>query len=298
MRVFVTGASGLVGSSLCSELAAEGHEVVGLSRSSRNRGPIRWRVGDPTEQGEWTQEAGTADAVVHLAGESVASARWTEARKRELVRSRIDSTRNLVDAFASSSDRPRVFVCASAAGYYGARGEEELVETSPPGDDFLARLCVDWEAEAERASLYRIRVVHLRFGVVLGRDGGALATMLPIFRLGLGGPLGPPRRWFPWLALDDAVGLLRFGIEGEVSGPLNGVGPTPVRMGEFARTLGRVLGRPAFLPVPEVALKLALGEMGGSLIPGQKIVPQVATRAGYAFRHDTLESALRSELSG
>ena len=186
MRAFVTGASGLVGSVLCGELAAGGHQVVGLSRRDRAGDDVRWVVGDPCEPGEWTTEASAADAVVHLAGESVASGRWTASRKRELIRSRIDSTRTLVDGFASAAaqERPKVFVCASACGYYGARGDEELVESSTPGSDFLAKLCVDWEAAADRAEGLGVRVVKLRYGAILSRRGGALANMLPIFRLG------------------------------------------------------------------------------------------------------------------
>jgi uncharacterized protein (TIGR01777 family) len=297
LRLFVTGASGLLGRALSSELAQE-HEVVGLSRAAQESDDVSWVLGDPREPGPWTQEACAADAVVHLAGESVAAARWTRSRKRELVRSRVDSTRHLVDAFASSQRRPRVFACASACGYYGDRGEEELRESSPPGRGFLAELCVEWEAEADRAADHGIRVVKIRFGAVLSRNGGALAQMLPIFRLGLGGPLGPARRWFPWLAEADAVGLLRLAIEGDVSGPLNGVAPSPVRMGEFAKTLGRVLHRPALLPVPEIALAIAFGEMGSSLVPGQRVRPEAALRAGYEFRQPSLESALRSQLPG
>jgi uncharacterized protein (TIGR01777 family) len=315
MKVFVTGASGLVGTRLRDELLARGHEVIALSRKARTpsgSGPFRWVQGDPREPGGWTAEAVAADAVVHLAGESVASGRWTEARKRELVVSRVDTTRNLVRAFREASQRPQVFVCASATGFYGPRGEEELREDAAPGDDFLAGLCVDWEREARRVAALDMRAVCLRFGVVLSPDGGALATMLPIFRLGLGGPLGPSDSWFPWLALEDAVGIIVFSIESQgsgpgeaarredgaaIAGPVNAVAPGAVRMGEFARTLGRVLRRPALLPTPLFALKLALGEMGGSLVPGQHVVPQALLDAGYAFRQPTLDGALRSCLS-
>jgi len=212
------------------------------------------------------------------------------------VRSRVESTRILVDALASAPRRPRLLVCASACGYYGPRGEELLTERSTPGDDFLARVCRDWEAGAARAAALGIRVVQVRFGVVLSARGGALATMLPIFRLGLGGPLGPGERWFPWVSEVDAVSLLAFALAADVEGPLNAASPEPVRMRDFARTLGAVLRRPAFLPVPELVLRLALGEMGGSLVPGQRVVPEVAIRAGYRFREPTLEAALRARL--
>ena len=296
MKLFVTGASGLVGSRLCADLSSAGHEVMGLSRQPRTGGP-EWVLGDAGEPGSWTERACAADAVFHLCGESIAEGRWTSARKRALLSSRVDSTRVLLESLAASAQRPRVLVCASACGYYGARGEEELAESSPPGSDFLAELCCAWEAEADAAERLGMRVVKLRLGVVLSAGGGALAKMLPIFRLGLGGPLGPGRRWFPWLAESDAVGLMRFALEREMSGPVNAVAPGAVRMGEFAATLGRVLRRPALLPLPEVALKLALGEMGGSLTPGQHVVPQAALEAGYCFEHPTLEAALAAVVS-
>jgi uncharacterized protein (TIGR01777 family) len=291
LKIFVTGASGLIGSDLCADLLADGHEVTALSRQTRASGP-EWVTGDASEPGGWTDAACAADAVFHLSGESVAEGRWTNARKRALIRSRVDSTRILVDAFAAAKTRPRLLVCASACGYYGPRGEEELTESSPPGSDFLARMCCEWEAEADRAEAVGMRVVKVRFGIVLSARGGALAKMLPIFRLGLGGPLGPSRRWFPWVGESDALGLLRFVLDREISGPLNAVAPGACRMGEFARTLGRALGRSAFLPVPELALKLVLGEMGGSLTPGQRVVPKAAVEAGYMFQQPTLEGAL------
>jgi uncharacterized protein (TIGR01777 family) len=249
--------------------------------------------GDPAVAGDWTMELGDADVVVHLAGASVSGGRWSAARKRELIGSRIDSTRVLVDAFEASGQPPKAFVCASAVGYYGPAGEEPLAETSGAGTDFLARLCVDWEAEAARAEAIGIRTVSLRFGVVMSGAGGALRMMLPIFKLGLGGPLGPPDRWFPYVGARDAVGLCRFAMERDVRGPINVVAPEPVRMREFARTLGRVLRRPAIAPVPLWALRLALGELGDSMVPGQKVEPAAAHAAGYAFLEPTLEAVLR-----
>lgn len=300
MRVFVTGAAGLVGTKLIEELLARDREVVALSRSPRSptgSGPLRWVQGDPREPGPWTAEAAAADAVVHLAGESVASGRWTEKRRAELIRSRVDSTRILASAFREAERRPRVLVCASATGYYGPRGDEELPEDAPPGDDFLAKLCVAWEAEARRVVALGMRVVCLRFGAVISPKGGALQKMLPPFRLGLGGPLGPADRFFPWLDLDDAAGIIDFALDSDLAGPVNAVAPEAIRMRALARTLGAVLGRPAFFPVPLFAMKLALGEMAGSLFPGQRVVPNALSQAAYPFRQPTLEGALESCLS-
>ena len=296
MKIFVTGASGLIGSDLCADLLADGHGVTALSRQTRTGGP-EWVTGDASEPGGWCDAACTADAVFHLCGESVADGRWTNARKRALIRSRVGSTRVLVDALEAAKTRPGLLVCASACGYYGSRGEEELIESSPAGSDFLARMCCEWEAEADRAEALGMRVVKVRFGVVMSARGGAFPQMLSIFRLGLGGPLGPRDRWFPWVGESDTLGLLRFVLDREISGPLNAVAPGASRMGEFASTLGRVLGRPAFLPVPELALKLVLGEMGGSLTPGQHIVPKAALEAGYTFHHPTLEGALTTAVT-
>lgn len=295
-RVFVTGASGLVGTRLRDELLARGHEVVALSRRARaptGAGPFRWVQGDPGEAGPWLDEALAADAVVHLAGEPIAAGRWTAKRRAELVHSRVDSTRLLVRAFRESPRRPKLLVCASACGIYGSRGEEELAEDAGPGEDFLARLCVAWEAEARRVAAFGMRVVCTRFGVVLSREGGALARMLPIFRAGLGGPLGPRDRFFPWVALDDVAGALAFAIDSDLAGPVNVVAPESVRMGAFAKTLGRVLQRPAVLPVPLFVLKGVLGEMAEALVPGQHVVPAALARAGYAFRQPRLEGTLR-----
>ena len=304
MHVFVTGATGLIGRQLCARLVADGHAVTALSRSApgpeaaRTSEPAALRLvrGDPAESGGWTMELGDADVVFHLAGASVAGGRWTAARKRELRASRIDSTRALVAAFEASGQPPKAFICASAVGYFGPRGEESLTETSAPGSDFLAQLCIDWEAEAARAEALGVRTVSLRFGLVMSGAGGALASMLPIFKLGLGGPLGPADRWFPYIGNDDALGLCHLAMESDLRGPVNVVAPEPARMGEFARTLGGVLRRPAILPMPLWALRLALGELGESMAPGQRVEPTRALAAGYAFREPTLERALRAAL--
>jgi len=296
VHVFVTGATGLIGARLCAALVADGHRVSGLSRRAAPPEPagVEWLLGDPCHTEDWSEVAAAADAVVHLAGASIADGRWTEARKAELVRSRVESTRVLVEALAKGSGERRSFVCASAVGYYGEGGERELDEDAPPGDDFLARLCVDWEQHATRAGALGVRVVRLRLAPVLSAEGGVLERMLPIFRTGLGGPIGAPSRWFPWIHEDDVLGLLRFCLEGPVAGPVNAAAPGAVRMGEFARTLGRVLRRPALLPVPITPLKLALGEFAEHISPHQHVVPRRAIEAGYEFVHPELEGALRA----
>jgi len=301
MRVFLTGASGLIGAGLASDLLRDGHEVVAVSRVQRSgaaggeRGGIEWIVGDVCQTGSWCDALERCDAVVHLAGEPVVAGRWTAARKRRIVASRVESARQIAAVVRRANAGLRVLVCASASGFYGSRGEEQLSEDSAAGDDFLARLCADWEAAANEAA-ENARVVSLRFGVVLSAKGGALARMLLPFRLGLGGPLGPAGRWFPWVHEDDAIGLTRFALEHAIQGPVNVVAPGSVTMGEFAKTLGRVLARPAVLPVPGFLLSLALGEQAGAIMAGQKIAPQAAEAAGYAFRHAELESALRALL--
>jgi len=307
-RIFVTGASGLIGSELCRQRTAAGDEVVALSRRprpSRSGGP-RWVQGDVLEPGDWLTQAARSDVVVHLGGESIASGRWTAARKRRLWESRVESAQRLVEAFAVAPRRPGLLISASACGFYGPRGEEVLDESAGPGDDFLSRLCVAWEGAAQAAGGPDTRVVCLRFGVVLSARAGALARMLLPFRLGLGGPLGPPERWFPWIHLSDAVGLVAHALDpppatgeaGILRGPVNAVAPEAVRMGEFARSLGRVLHRPALLPVPLPLLRLALGELATGLVPGQRVLPRAAQDAGYCFAQPRLEPALRDLLEG
>lgn len=300
MHVFITGATGLIGEQLCTRLLAEGHRVTGLTRRAPPDEPpgVEWLSGDPCHTEDWCAVAAEADAVVHLAGASIADGRWTEARKAELVRSRVESTRVLVDALGTGKSEGRVLVCASATGYYGDGGEDELAEDAPPGDDFLATLCVQWEAAAQRAEGFGLRVVRLRIAPVLSSEGGALERMLPIFRAGLGGPIGPASRWFPWVHEDDVVGLLRFCIQHPIAGPVNAAAPGAVRMGEFARTLGRVVHRPAWIPVPITALRVALGEFGNHISPGQHVIPRRALDAGYSFQRPELEPALERCVEG
>jgi hypothetical protein len=235
-----------------------------------------------------------SEAIVHLGGASVADGRWTAARKEELRNSRVVSTRVLVDAMAQMRQKPRVFVCASAAGYYGDRGEEILTESSHSGTDFLASLARDWEAEATRAAQSGIRTVLLRFGVVLTASGGALPKMLGPFRWGVGGRLGNGRQWMPWVALEDVVGIARAALLDERwSGPLNVVAPNAVRNAEFTRVLAQAVKRPAFFAVPAFALRVALGEMAGALLASEHVIPERLLQGGYKFRCERLEDALR-----
>lgn len=300
--VFITGATGLVGTRLCLQLAEAGWEVRALTRRElepTSHPSIIWINGDLLQDGYWPTALEGADAVVHLAGESVTGERWTRSRKRRLIASRVESTRRIIAGMKSLYRRPSVLVCASACGYYGSRGEELLDESSAPGDDFLARLCVDWEAAATEAEIQGLRVVCLRFGMILARQGGALPRMLPIFRMGLGGPLGPRKRYTPWVHIDDVTALVRHALdEGDaaLSGPVNVVSPGAVRMGAFAKALGRVLDRPAILPVPSPLLRAAIGEASKALVPGQHVLPRAAREAGFDFRYARIDDALWSLL--
>lgn len=299
MKIVVTGASGFIGTRLVRRLIASGHHVVAWSRD-----PVRAAETLPARCSTEHWEPGSTppsllrgvDAVVHLAGESVAGGRWTEARKRAIRASRIDGTHGIVAAMEAlpASERPGVLVSASAVGVYGDRGDEVLEEGSAPGRGFLADVCRDWEAEALAAEPLGVRVVLPRIGVVLGREGGALAAMLTPFRLGLGGRLGNGRQWMSWIHVDDLVSLLVFAIEhAELRGPVNAVAPEPVQNQELTRVLGRVLGRPAILPVPAFALQLLAGEMSEILLGSQRVVPKRARELGFSFEHPGLEAALQ-----
>ena len=287
MRVLVTGGTGLVGRPACDALRAAGHAVTIVSREP-GRVPARAIGWD----GLRTAIPET-DAIVNLAGESIASGRWTAARKAAIRSSRVEATRALVDAAAAASPRPKVLVNASGVGYYGAHGDEPLDETAAAGTDFLARLCVEWEAEARRAEALGVRVVVVRLGVVLAPDGGALSAMLLPFRAGLGGPIGGGRQWMSWVHRDDVVGLLREAVgNAEYAGPVNATSPNPVTNRDFTRALGRVLHRPTVLPVPGIGLRLLMGEMATMLLTGQRVLPKVAERLGYAWQQPELPEAL------
>jgi hypothetical protein len=293
MRILVTGASGLVGAALVPALATAGHRVRRLVRGRPGgTDEFRWEPGSG-----WLDPAALAgcEAVVHLAGESIAAGRWTRRRKERIRGSRVAGTRLLAAAIAGAVPPPRVMICASAVGYYGDRGDELLVEASAPGEGFLAELVRDWEAASEPPARAGIRVVHLRLGMVLSRQGGALPRLLLPFGLGLGGPFGSGRQWTSWIALGDLVAaiahvLVTTGLEG----PVNAVAPGSVTNREFARTLARVLGRPARLTMPGWALRLLLGEMGQELLlASQRVSPERLLASGFEFREAELEGALR-----
>jgi hypothetical protein len=287
MHVLVTGATGLVGRPLLRALAAAGHAVTIVSRTP-GRAPTR-AIG-------WDGVAGImseVDAVVNLAGEPVAAGRWTAGRKHAIRASRVEGTRAIVQAMGTAAKRPAVLVNASATGYYGPRGDEPVDETTPAGTDYLANVCRAWEAEALAAEAAEVRVVRLRIGIVLSADGGALGRMVLPFRACLGGPIGSGKQWMPWIHVDDVCGLVVAALAGGTwQGAVNATAPEPVRNREFARTLGAALGRPAVLPVPALALRLALGEMASILLQGQRAVAAAAGAFGYTFKHPALAGAL------
>ncbi len=297
MRVLITGATGFIGRRLARDL----ERPVVLSR----RPEEARRVLPAAEIHAWKPEEGPppaeafegVEAIFHLAGDSVASGRWTATKKARIRSSRVTGTLNLVEGLRKLKQRPRVLVSASAVGYYGTRGDEVLDETAPPGKDFLAEVCQEWETAAGRAREFGLRVVTARTGMVLGRGGGALARMLTPFKLGLGGRLGDGRAWMPWVHLDDVAGLMLHAANTQMDGPMNSAAPNPVTNREFTRTLAQVLHRPAVFPVPRFALALLFGELSTVLLASQRVVPRVAEKTGYRFHFTSLEEALREIIS-
>ncbi len=294
MRILLSGASGLIGSSLLPSLTARGNEVSRLVRaaSKTREGEIAWDPPRATIDGASLEGFG---AVVHLAGENIAAGRWTAEKKRRILESRRNGTRLLADALSRLSRPPRVLVSASAVGYYGDRGDEKLHEESKPGKGFLSEVCIAWEEATKPALLKGIRVVRLRIGMVLSAAGGALEQMLRPFRLGLGGRIGRGRQYMSWIAVDDLVGAIIQSIENErLEGAVNAVAPTPVTNLEFAKTLGQVVSRPALLPAPALALRVLFGEMAEELLlASTRVEPARLLSSGYRFSYPELEGALR-----
>jgi len=293
-RALVTGATGMVGRALAAQL---GGEVVATSRSASGAKlehvseVVTWDGSAPLDAAALRD----VEVVFHLAGEPVVEGRWNDAKKERILRSRVDSTRALVRSIAKMDPaaRPRVLVCASAVGFYGSRGDELLTETSAPGEGFLADVCRAWEGEAAKARELGVRVVSVRIGIVLSTAGGALAKMLPIFRAGLGGRLGDGKQWMPWIHIDDLVGLLRFAAASEqLDGPVDASAPELVNNAAFSRALGAALHRPALVPAPAFALRVALGEAASVVLASQRVAPARALEAGYRFAHPKLGEAL------
>lgn len=305
-RIVITGATGLIGRKLCAALRERGYELVIFSRSpekARERLPgaaayVAWSA---AEDGPWAAAVNGAHAVINLAGEPISEGllgkRWTEEHRRAILASRVLGTRGLVRAIAAATERPRVLVNASAIGYYGYSDDRKLDERSPAGDDFVARVCVEWEREARAAEAHGVRVALVRTGIVLDPSSGALGQLILPFKLRTGGPVLPGTQYYSWVHPDDEIAIILLALEDErVSGPINATAPEPQTSRDFSATLGRVMGSPSWLPVPEISLRLALGEMADLVVKGQRVLPARALELGYRFRHPTLEGALRDLL--
>lgn len=298
MNIAISGASGLIGRRLLKVLAKDGQSLTALSRHAGTNLPpgVRLAVWDPVKGEPPADALRDADAVIHLAGSPVAQ-RWSARAKQDIRESRVAGTRNLVQALSKLRRKPGVLICASAIGYYGSRGDEVLAESAAPGSDYLAEVCVAWEKEAQAAEALGMRVVRVRTGIVLDARGGALPRMLPPFRMGAGGKLGSGRHWMSWIHLEDLAALFQFALTKPVSGAVNGVAPNPVTNADFTRALAAAVHRPAIFPVPAFALRLLFGEMSEILLASQRVKPQAAESAGFAFRFPELAGALAAVLT-
>jgi uncharacterized protein (TIGR01777 family) len=297
MKVLISGSHGLVGSALAASLEESGHQVFSLVRHApKSPKEIEWH---PNQGTLTTANLEGMDAVVHLAGESIASGRWTDEKKQAIRDSRIKSTTLLAEALDKLDAPPATLINASAIGYYGDRGDEILSERAAPGNDFLARVCADWEEATEAATRKNIRVVKARFGVILSTEGGALKKMLTPFRLGVGGKVGTGKQWMSWIALEDVIGGLLFVLNNEaLSGPVNFVAPNPVTNAAFTKALGTALSRPTIFPVPAFGARLVFGEMADALLlASQRVKPEQLQEAGYEFKYSSIESALTAALA-
>jgi uncharacterized protein (TIGR01777 family) len=292
MKILIGGSHGLVGTALIKLLEAQGHEIFRLVRHAPNsKTEVEW---SPDRYSIALARIEGFDAVVNLAGESIAEGRWTDDKKRRIRESRVKGTKLLGDALANLTVPPKTFVCASAIGYYGNRGDELLTEASAPGEGFLAKVCAEWEEATALAIEKGIRVVNARFGVILDTNGGALKKMVPPFRMGVGGRIGSGKQWMSWIALDDVVDGIQFALANDsIRGPVNFVAPVPVTNAEFTKTLGKALSRPTIFPIPAFAIKLLFGEMGEALLlGGQRVAPERLVAGGYEFSYPQLEQAL------
>ncbi len=303
MRVLITGGTGLVGSRLVARLNERNDAPVVLSR---NRASAQAKFGasaeviegDPATSGPWEQSLDACDAVVNLAGENIFARRWNDREKATIRDSRVLGTQNIVAAICRAERRPAVLVNASAVGFYGPHGDEEITEDAPPGDDFLATACVEWEAAARGVQAAGVRLAVLRIGVVLSADGGALAKMLTPFKLGIGGPAGSGQQWMSWIHIDDLVDIILHTLDhATVSGVINATAPAPVTNKVFSKSLGRALGRPAFFPVPAFALRLRFGQVAEVVLTGQRVLPRRAMDLGYAFQFRDIDAALADLLT-
>ena len=297
MRLVIAGGTGFIGSALCQRLRANNHSVTILTRTQRPKADnptekwVRW---DPSTGEIPADTIDGADGIINLAGEPIAGKRWTASQKEKIRSSRIMTTRALVNAAANAKVKPKFLLNGSAVGYYGPRGDETITEEANPGNDFLSQVCAEWEQEAKKAESLGLRVALMRTGIVLGK-GGALAKMVPPFKFFAGGPLGSGQQWMPWIHLEDEFGLILFLIDrADAVGPFNATAPNPVTMKEFCSTLGRVLGRPSWAPVPGFALRILLGEMAEMLLTGQRVLPARAQKLGYKFRYANLFEALQA----
>jgi uncharacterized protein (TIGR01777 family) len=298
MKIAITGASGFIGSLLADHLWNQRHHLLLLSRNPPREIDVtkqEWVAWNPSTKGGWQQALDGVDGIFNLAGEPIAAKRWTDAQKETIKSSRVQSTRALVNAIAIAKDKPKFLINASAVGYYGARGDETITEDTGPGNDYLSRVCVAWEEEARKAESYGVRVVLVRTGIVLDKGKGALAKMVPPFKVFAGGPLGSGNQWMPWIHIEDEIRLLLFLLENQnARGSFNATAPNPVTMAEFGKTLGNVLNRPSWATVPAGVLTLLVGEMAEMLLNGQRALPQAALKLGYEFRYPTLMPALQS----
>ena len=298
MKILITGGTGFVGTQLTSRLIQDGQEVTILTRSlkgSRGASPgISYLEGDPTKKGPWQEAIKDHDVVINLAGASI-FAKWTEEHKQAIRESRVSTTRNIVEGISSHSEKQFTLFSTSAVGYYGFHGDEELTEESPHGEDFLARIAVEWEGEALKAKDKGVRVVITRFGIVMGEKGGALSQMIPLFKKYVGGPIGSGKQWFSWAHIKDLAEAFVFLLKHpEIAGPVNVCSPNPVRNKDLAKALGKALHRPSFMPAPGFMIKLVLGEFGSVILEGQRVLPRRLLKKGFTFQYPDIDKALQS----